>query len=452
MANIAVINPYVTDFKLYDEWMHPLGLYFLITALKKSGHEVYYYNCLEQSDTSPDRKYSTGLFDSIEIEHPDLYSGINRKYKRYGRPQAEFTGFLKSIPPPDFICLGSGMTYWAEGVIYTAEIIREFFPDPPIVIGGIAAHLIPDYFTSRVSNCFIGGSLFNSEHSVLPVNSSLSGSDSFLAALPLSIRPHAPLLLSLGCPLQCSYCASRVLQPAFIQRPIETVTSELDYFVNSRNITDFAFYDDALLYKPENVLIPLLDYIKSRNYHIRLHTPNGLHLRFTESKLIKRLFDAGFRTLRFGFESSSGKHSKDTCGKVRLDEFRNKIGMIIDCGFIPKDIGIYIMAGLPDQSPQDVIDDMEFVNSLGIQAKPVFLSPVPHTPIFNSYIEQFPKLKTDPLWHNDVFFITQLRGWDAYKVELIRLMARSMNAAYSGSGAADMRRSLTSEARDFSKN
>jgi hypothetical protein len=25
-----VINPHAADFKLYDEWMHPLGLYLLI--------------------------------------------------------------------------------------------------------------------------------------------------------------------------------------------------------------------------------------------------------------------------------------------------------------------------------------------------------------------------------------------------------------------------------------
>ena len=28
-----VVNPFITDFKLYDEWMHPLGLYFLIDLL-----------------------------------------------------------------------------------------------------------------------------------------------------------------------------------------------------------------------------------------------------------------------------------------------------------------------------------------------------------------------------------------------------------------------------------
>ena len=222
--------------------------------------------------------------------------------------------------------------------------------------------------------------------------------------------------------------------------------------MTQKNVTDLAFCDDALLYKPENTLMPILDFIHDRKLPVHLHTPNGLHLRFAEEKLMTRLFEAGFRTLRFGFESSASKHTRDTCGKVARKEVRERIAVIKKCGFNSADIGIYTMAGLPEQTPDDVLDEMEFIGSLDVQVKPVFLSPVPSTPLYNRYLPQFPSLATDPLWHNDAFFITQLEGWDTDKMEMIRLKARAINADHCGSGFAADRTSFTRVARAFSKN
>jgi hypothetical protein len=435
MATILVINPYVIDFKLYDEWMHPVGLYFLITALERNNHTVWYYNCLEQSNTSPARKFSTGLFDSIEIEKPLLFEHINRKYKLYGRPQEELKAYLSSIPRPDIICLGTMMTYWADGVIVTARIIREFFPDTHILLGGIAAQLIPEYFTKNIPDCQTAGVLFTApDNPAIPFAAPLSTSDSFVPALKHVLRPHGALLLSLGCPLACSYCASRTLQKQFVNRPFDTVRQELDYYVNFLNVKALAFCDDALLVNPEHGLYPLIDYIRDNNIQVTLHTPNGLHLRYATEPLMQRLYDAGFRTLRFGFESSLSKHKSDTCGKIQRDNLTESIRSIKNCGFSGTDIGIYIMAGLNDQTPQDVIDEMEFIGSLDVQVKPVFLSPVPSTPLYKKYLSRFPQLATNPLWHNDTFFITQLPHWDDEAVENVRYTSKVINARHTGSG------------------
>lgn len=430
MSKIAVINPYVTDFKLYDEWMHPLGLYFLLTLLKKNGHDVSFFNCLQQSTNSSQKKFNTGRFDYVEIEKPALYEEINRKYKLYGRPENELKEFLLSIPHPDLICVGSMMTYWAPGVMKTIKIIRELFTDIPIIIGGIAAQLIPDYFRAQINNCIIAGPLFTMSSNYLPISltRALSPEDSLIDALSMEKKSHGALLISLGCPLLCSYCASKKLQPHYISRPLPVITKEVEYMITQLGIEDFAFYDDALLFKPELTLIPFLEYVKRENFNVRFHTPNGLHLRFVNEELVLLLRQAGFKTLRFGYESSALKHHKDTCSKVFRDEAAKKINIIKKCGFLPSEIGIYIMAGLKEQTPAEVLEEMDFIGSLGVNVKPVFLSPVPGTLLFHDYVQQFPQLLSDPLWHNDSFFITRLSGWDSDHVEEIRLRARRLNS------------------------
>ena len=44
--------------------------------------------------------------------------------------------------------------------------------------------------------------------------------------------------------------------------------------------------------------------------------------------------------------------------------------------------------------------------------------------LFERYAERYPAIRTDPLWHNDTFFITQLPGWGVEGVEEVMGAAR----------------------------
>ncbi|MBN1129087.1 MAG: hypothetical protein JXA71_08875 [Chitinispirillaceae bacterium] len=83
---------------------------------------------------------------------------------------------------------------------------------------------------------------------------------------------------------------------------------------------------------------------------------------------------------------------------------REKVSCLKRAGFSGNDLGIYAMAGLPDQSPRQVLDEIDFIRSLGVMPKPVWLSPVPGTRLFRHYAKMFPEITADPLWHNDLFF------------------------------------------------
>jgi radical SAM superfamily enzyme YgiQ (UPF0313 family) len=136
---------------------------------------------------------------------------------------------------------------------------------------------------------------------------------------------------------------------------------------------------------------------------------------------------AGFTTLRFGYENGSAVYGKETSRKADRRELSAKIALLKKAGFTKNDIGVYVMAGLPGQSPAQVHEELDFTASCGVLAKPVFLSPVPGTVLFEHYAANFPQVKADPLWHNDVFFITQLPGWNWEEMERIRLRVRELN-------------------------
>ncbi len=434
-----IINPLVSDFKLYDEWMHPVGLYFLYDYLQQCGLSVHMFNFLDPGFHTQKKKYGTGSFDYIEIPKPDVYQPIKRKYKLYGRSAQSFKTYLDSIPEPDLVCIGGTMTYWAPGIIETYAIIKEYLPKANIICGGIAAQLIPDYLGSKMPGCPIIGNLpklqsFDINDISIPnpqIDYSRLSITSGLAAY--SSLPHAPILLSLGCPMRCSYCASSILQPHHQIRDLDIVMKEITSMIELQGISDFAFYDDALLFQKESILFPFLSKIKVLDINVRFHTPNGLHVRYIDKPTLEKMIQAGFETLRFGYESGLTQHQHAVSGKVDRSQLEVKISMALESGFTGKQIGVYVMGGLPRQTPDDLSEEMDFIHSLGVSVKPVFISPVPGTELFRHYAMQFPAILSDPLWHNDTFFITNLEGWDDSGIEMIRQKARRLNNLIQGS-------------------
>lgn len=429
--NALVVNPWVTDFKLYDEWMHPVGLYFLITLLRNNNYDVHYFNCLRRNLKSRPKKYTTGDFEYREITKPALYAAIPRKYKLYGCTYEEFIRYLQSIDTPDIICVGSQMTYWVEGLEKTVATIKMVFPETPVIIGGIAAQLIPDTIKKRIPGCHIAGPIIRNNsfiHSPFFKLSSFPSPPSMLDGFKaLHSVDHAPVLLTLGCPMSCTYCASSLLQPTFQIRPIATVVKEIEYMVNRYGVTDFAFYDDALLVHPEQGILKFIAALQKRNYNLRFHSPNGLHLRFLSDRVLESMKSIGFKTLRFGYESGTVKFRNATSNKTGREELAQQVNRMIRSGFNVKDIGIYIMGGLPEQQPEEMLEELHYVSSLGIKVKPVFISPIPGTSIATIYSKQFPDINKNPLWHNDTFFITKVGGWNFDAVEEIRKTARVLN-------------------------
>lgn len=432
---VVVINPWAIDFKLYDEWMHPLGLYFLISRLKHAGVTVRFFNCLDRLPGTRNKRFSTGDYPSVEVDRPQLYDGIPRTYKRYGRPRADLIRFLKNGPAPSAVLLGSAMTYWLPGLKYTVEVVRRILPGVPVVVGGTSAMLMPKLLRREATGVsIVPGSVFDSTalNGFLEIGEATTAGwrPSLLDAYRETGRlRHGPVLATLGCPMACSYCASEALQPSFRIRDPRLVAEEVSYLAHEMGVRDFAFYDDALLYRADEGLGPLLDALRERRIRARFHLPNGLHLRWLTRSLLQRMKEAGFETLRFGYESGHHLQGDAVSHKATRRLTEQKIDLVRRAGFASTQVGVYVMGGLRGQTPGQMMEDIEFIAGLGVMVKPVFVSPVPRTALFETYAREFPALTKDPLWHNDTFFVTRLPGWGWDAAQQIHSAAQRLSRA-----------------------
>jgi len=417
--HIFLINPWITDFAAYNFWIKPLGLLNIASLLRKNGFQVTLIDCLDY--LAKTKRYGDGNFFKTKIEKPLPLKSIPRNYSLYGIPEEMLLKSLSLLEEPDLICVSSGMTYWYPGVFKLIEITKKLFKNVPVILGGIYATLCFEHAKkhSGVDIVFRGSEELEALNLIsdltsfrlLTPNSKLR-TDLYPAFDLYPQLNYVAVATSRGCPLRCTYCASPFLTQGFFRRDPFEVADEIEYWTGKYRINNIAFYDDALLIEPLRHIIPILKEIIKRGIHCNFHTPNGLHIKEIDEEAGSLLFRGGFKTIRLGFETSDEAMQLETGEKVDNQAFKRAVKHLRRAGYSGEEIGVYVMAGLPEQRVGQVEDSIAFVKEAG--AKPILVeySPIPHTPLFEKAkkMSQF-DLENEPLYHNNSILPCQWEGF-----------------------------------------
>jgi len=435
--HILLINPWITDFAVYNFWVKPLGLLYIASLLRGYGFKVTLIDCLDFY--SKRKQYGDGNFFKTWIDKPKPLRSIPKYYSRYGISEELLQDRLSSIEKPGVVGITSGMTYWYPGLFELVRIIKKSFRDVPIILGGIYATLCHEHAkkNSGADHIVQGiGELeglrlicnltqFNIPQSAtcnpqsglapnsMPVRQAGELQTNYYPAFDLySHLDFACIATSRGCPLRCTYCASKMLYNGFRRRNPDEVIEEIEYWTTHYRVNNIAFYDDALLINHQDHVVPILKEVIKRKIRCNFHTPNGLHVREIDEALADLLFKAGFKTLRLGFETSHEETQVETGGKVENHEFVGAVRNLKRAGYSGDEIGVYIMVGLPGQRVEEAEASIAFVQEVGARPILVEYSPIPHTPLFEraKQVSQF-DLENEPLYQNNSILPCQWEGF-----------------------------------------
>ena len=410
---LLLINPWIYDFAAYDFFARPLGLLYLASWLAAQGCEVHLLDCLGAPQGRPG-PYSTGRFPKEILPTPGVLTGVTRRYGRYGRSEAACRAHLTALPPPDAILVTSLMTYWYPGVQAAIRLAREHCPGTPVILGGIYATLCPEHAREHSGADAVitgpGAEALLSALASAGVPLRAPAPPGALDALPypaLDLLPHLPfipILTSRGCPLDCSYCASRLLQPRYRRRQPLAVVEELLYWHEILGLQDVAFYDDALLWDAAEHLLPILEEVARQGRTCRFHTPNGLHARWLTPEVARWLKRSRFSTLRLGVETTAlGPARPDH--KLQAGELEAALANLREAGFRREEMGVYLLIGLPGQEEEEVINSIKRVQELGGTPVLAQYSPIPGTALWPQAVATSRyDLRSDPLFHNNSLF------------------------------------------------
>jgi radical SAM superfamily enzyme YgiQ (UPF0313 family) len=411
--SLLLINPWIYDVAAYDFFARPLGLLYLAGLLENIGFPVRLLDCLA-APHARSGPFGTGRYPKEILPPPPALAGFPRRYGRYGIPEAALKRELAATPRPAAILVTSLMTYWYPGVAAAIRLAREYFPQTPVLLGGVYATLCPEHARRHSGADFVITG--PGEEAVLHLLSSLLGL-SFPAFKPhnLDTLPYPalhkanglgfiPLLTSRGCPFACDYCASSFLAPRYRRRAPQAVVAELLHWQARLNLTEVAFYDDALLVDPENHLLVILEELARRGANFRFHTPNALHARYINRQVAQWLRRARFATLRLGVETAGpGQERLDR--KLEDEELEAALRYLQEAGFSREDIGVYLLLGLPGQTDEEAAASIRRVRDLGSSPVLALYSPIPGTKLWPAAQAASPyDLENEPLYHNNSLF------------------------------------------------
>ncbi len=458
MNNQALlVAPYIHDFAAFDLWLKPVGLLYVAAAAEAAGYCVRVVNCVDRlhpkaSGTArpASRGDGRGKLPFVGIEKPECLARVPRRFRRYGIPLDVFRAEAARGPRPDVIGVGSMMTYWCGGVAETISILREVWPGVPVILGGVYATLCPAH-ARRYSGAdiVVEG---RGENRFVEVLRRETGRAENATARPNPPRPayhllehldSVSMLTSYGCPFSCAYCASKLLRPEFIQRPVAEVVDEIACYAAEMGIRHIAFYDDALLVNAGRHIKPILHEICGRELDINFHTPNGLHANMIDEELADLMRMSGFATVRLSVESIEEARLEDSCRKVTPEGFGAAVARLFSAGYGPGEIEAYVMMGAPRQRAREVEATMRFVHDIGAVIRLADFSPIPGTPYFAAAVEEYGLDPDEPLLQNGSALPHLVPGM-AERYRSLKELAGTLNSKLARQGAG--RRSGRAEA------
>ena len=359
----------------------PLGIAYLCSALLKEG-------------------YQTKVFDfnpRIYSRYPDLWDEK--------KEQLWFANdfFLKGHELDKWISIFTekilefnpeviGFSVQSTSVVFSMEVskrIKELSADKFIIFGGPEClRENPEFFLkegkvdyvvqgdgevtlmellktinqgSGLNNC--NGIAFNSNDGVVnnPPRSSLD-----VDSLPIPdfslfelekylFKDSLPMITSKGCIRRCLFCSDIWYHHKYMVRKAESIVSEIEHLIKLYNIKRIEFFD-LLLNGDLNNLEKMCDLLIQRNNNISW-CGNAV-IRKMSPVLLKKLYQAGCRTLIFGVESFSQRVIDSMHKGFRLKEARLIIKQVSQAG-----ISVYlnIIIGFPGEERKDLEKTAAFI-------------------------------------------------------------------------------------------
>jgi hypothetical protein len=424
MPRILLLNPPIHDFSAYDFWLKPYGLLRVAGQLRGQA-DVRLFDYLDrlhpiaQAASLRSDAFGRGEFLSEDLPRPAPLAEIPRRYHRFGLPRAAFQKFLQDEGPFDYALIQTVMTYWYPGVAEAIADLRAISPQTKIVLGGVYATLCPAHARALGADLVVEGLDLKPLWEFLKVDP--RGQE--LPFWDLYPRLNVGVLkLADGCPFKCTYCSVPQVYPVFHARPLEQSLAEFDFLIK-QGVEHIVFYDDALLYQPERILLPFLKDVLRRGVRVNFHTPNALNARFISRELAQVMVEAGFKNIFLGFESSAYEWQKKTGGKVYSHELEDAVANLVAAGLDISRIHAYLIMAHPQNDQQNVEASMRFANATGIRVMLSEFSPIPGTPD-GEFCRKWIDLD-EPLLHNKTAF--PLLSLGEKEVNRLKTLCRELN-------------------------
>jgi radical SAM superfamily enzyme YgiQ (UPF0313 family) len=194
--------------------------------------------------------------------------------------------------------------------------------------------------------------------------------------------PYYPIMTSRGCPFDCLNCTKLIHGYKIRTRSTESIIDELIYLKKHLNCKEILLMDDifnANLYRAKNILRAIA---RMRNeFSFKIQLMNGIRGDMVDDEFCKLLSAAGVYKTGLGVESGSPGAIKFLKKQLNLQKLPDSIKLLHKYNI--KVFGFFIL-GLPVENPNSFIHTVNFAEKIGVDV-PYFFNLIlfPGTKIYD---------------------------------------------------------------------
>jgi radical SAM superfamily enzyme YgiQ (UPF0313 family) len=223
----------------------------------------------------------------------------------------------------------------------------------------------------------------------------------------------APVQTRRGCPMQCSYCSTSIIEGSLIRRRSPQNVVQWLARWSEAGFRRFQFVDNTFNLPPSyaETLCTALGEAPHRIAWRCILYPRNL-----EERLLRAMGRAGCREVSLGFESGCDEVLRAMNKRFRKEEVRRAVGMLSDQGI--STMG-FLMLGAPGETRQSVEESLDFVNGLDLRAVKITLGIriYPHTRLARIAVEEGLISPDDDLLFPRFYMARGLEGWIRQTIE-----------------------------------
>lgn len=359
---------YITDF--------PLSALKLLSHYRGQGFDVGY---LDGLNTWERRSGNTrDLLKESRIErHAECGNyaneGLTRPIYRVGVTRDELDRLLRQFPADvDEVAIPSIFTYSWRSTWDVIELAKRRFPHARVRLGGIYPTLCHEHALGSGADEVVAGHVpeIASEWLDVDVWKRFAGGRMALKA-------------SYGCNRSCSYCAVGLLEGRFSRADDDDLFRQLDTYV-AAGLKELHFWDSDIAADRAH-FDRILDYFIELNREITLGVPSGFALHTFDVDLGRKMRQAGFRNIVVPVETTRRDKLKEFHRAPYARGFESVVAAALEAGFEPHNTNVVLMIGYPEQTREDLLEDLRAVVRTGGFIDLRVYTPIPGTGDYERY-------------------------------------------------------------------
>lgn len=373
--------------------MPSLGLGYIASVLRESGHDVKILHCLKENQSFEEfaNYIKKNKFDIIGIQ---MFTFDITPVKKY-------LNIIEKVSPKTISILGG---YHASG---DKEGILEKFPNAKFAL------------TSEVEIAFpkLLGELEKNKPNLKSVPNLIWRKEQKIKINPIKVvedldtipfpawdlmdpreypeTPHggffksfptAPIIITRGCPMECTFCAGKSITTNRIRkRSVKNVIEEIKFLKRNYNVNDFLIEDENFTVH-KTLVHEFCDALIKQRLNITWSCPSGVRLDTLDLEMLRHMQRAGCHSLSIGIEFGSQRIHEITKKHLTLKTIKEKVAL-----FKHVDIQTtgFFMFGIPTETKQEMLQTIKFAKSLDIdRAQFNNFMPLPGSEIYERFKKQ----------------------------------------------------------------